>query len=141
MRKRKPLLPAAWAWGTTAAIGDLPGKLKLLHHIPEGLLWGPNLQWGMILCPLTGWHCFPPHRGPPRSSSSNPDFEVVGGVPVVFPSYDEAVSGSLSALGPGYLASLGQAAPYPWTTRAPQCTPAQGTQTLAQGSWKPVTAS
>uniref|UniRef100_F1RX26 Sushi domain-containing protein 4 n=1 Tax=Sus scrofa TaxID=9823 RepID=F1RX26_PIG len=84
---------------------------------------------------------FPP-RGPPRSSSSNPDFVVVGGVPVVLPSYDEAGSGSLSALGPGYLASLGQAAPYPWTTRAPQCTPAKGTQTLSkptcQGGTRPT---
>lgn len=45
---------------------------------------------------------FPP-RGPPRSSSSDPDFVVVDGVPVMLPSYDEAVSGGLSALGPGFL--------------------------------------
>ncbi|XP_059243237.1 sushi domain-containing protein 4-like isoform X2 [Mustela nigripes] len=35
-----------------------------------------------------------PTRGPPRSSSSDPDFVVVDGVPVMLPSYDEAVNGA-----------------------------------------------
>lgn len=48
---------------------------------------------------------FPP-RGPPRRSSSDPDFVVVDGVPVLLPSYDEAVSGGTSALGPGFLAAV-----------------------------------
>ncbi|XP_032322524.1 sushi domain-containing protein 4 isoform X5 [Camelus ferus] len=68
---------------------------------------------------------FPP-RGPPRSSSSDPDFVVVDGVPVMLPSYDEAVSGGLSALGPGYLASVGQGCPLPVDDQSPPAYPGSG---------------
>ncbi|XP_057363777.1 sushi domain-containing protein 4 isoform X2 [Manis pentadactyla] len=64
-----------------------------------------------------------PSRAPPGSSSSNPDFVVVDGVPVMLPSYDEAVSGSLSALGPGYLASMGQGCPIPVHNQSPPAYP------------------
>ncbi|XP_045154030.1 sushi domain-containing protein 4 isoform X3 [Echinops telfairi] len=65
---------------------------------------------------------FPP-RGPPRSSSSDPDFVVVDGVPVMLPTYDEAVSGGLSALGPGYLAAMGQGCPLPVDDQSPPAYP------------------
>ncbi|KAG8504713.1 Sushi domain-containing protein 4, partial [Galemys pyrenaicus] len=68
---------------------------------------------------------FPP-RGPPGSSSSDPDFVVVDGVPVMLPSYDEAVSGGLSALGPGYLASMGQGCPLPVDDQSPPAYPGSG---------------
>ncbi|PNJ39436.1 sushi domain-containing protein 4 isoform X2 [Pongo pygmaeus] len=68
---------------------------------------------------------FPP-RGPPRSSSSDPDFVVVDGVPVMLPSYDEAVSGGLSALGPGYMASVGQGCPLPVDDQSPPAYPGSG---------------
>lgn len=38
----------------------------------------------------------------------DPDFVVVDGVPVMLPSYDEAVSSSLNALAPGYSATTDQ---------------------------------
>lgn len=38
----------------------------------------------------------------------DPDFVVVDGVPVMLPSYDEAVSSGLNALAPGYSATAGQ---------------------------------
>ncbi|POI22260.1 hypothetical protein CIB84_013993 [Bambusicola thoracicus] len=38
----------------------------------------------------------------------DPDFVVVDGVPVMLPSYDEAVSSSLNALAPGYSATVDQ---------------------------------
>ncbi|ELK08896.1 Sushi domain-containing protein 4 [Pteropus alecto] len=65
-------------------------------------------------------------KGPPRSSSSDPDFVVVDGVPVMLPSYDEAVSGGLSALGPGYLASVGQGCPLPVDDQSPPAYPGSG---------------
>ncbi|XP_055275810.1 sushi domain-containing protein 4 isoform X5 [Moschus berezovskii] len=68
---------------------------------------------------------FPP-RGPPRSSSSDPDFVVVDGVPVMLPSYDEAVSGGFSALGPGYLASVAQGCPLPVDDQSPPAYPGSG---------------
>ncbi|MEJ1270499.1 sushi domain containing 4 [Cricetulus griseus] len=68
---------------------------------------------------------FPP-RGPPRSSSSDPDFVVVDGVPVMLPTYDEAVSGGSSALGPGYLASVGQGCPLPVDDQSPPAYPGSG---------------
>ncbi|XP_069878899.1 sushi domain-containing protein 4 isoform X2 [Dipodomys merriami] len=67
-----------------------------------------------------------PTRGPPRSSSSDPDFVVVDGVPVMLPSYDEAVSGGLSALGPGYLTSVGQGCPLPVDDQSPPAYPGSG---------------
>ncbi|MBZ3889485.1 Sushi domain-containing protein 4 [Sciurus carolinensis] len=69
---------------------------------------------------------FPPRSGPPRSSSSDPDFVVVDGVPVMLPSYDEAVSGGLSASGPGYLASVGQGYPIPVDYQSPPAYPGSG---------------
>jgi hypothetical protein len=80
------------------------------------------------LIPGEAWHSimFPLHRGPPRSSSSDPDFVVVDGVPVMLPSYDEAVSGGLSALGPGYLASMGQGCPLPVDDQSPPAYPGSG---------------
>lgn len=68
----------------------------------------------------------PLHRGPPRSSSSDPDFVVVDGVPVMLPTYDEAVNGSSSALGPGYLASVGQGCPLPVDDQSPPAYPGSG---------------
>lgn len=65
---------------------------------------------------------FPP-RGPPRSSSSDPDFVVVDGVPVLLPSYDEAVSDGVSALGPGFLAAVGQGCPVPVDDQSPPAYP------------------
>ncbi|CAH6789617.1 Susd4 [Phodopus roborovskii] len=68
---------------------------------------------------------FPP-RGPPRSSSSDPDFVVVDGVPVMLPTYDEAVNGGSSALGPRYLASVGQGCPLPVDDQSPPAYPGSG---------------
>ncbi|KAL6037065.1 hypothetical protein STEG23_030180, partial [Scotinomys teguina] len=68
---------------------------------------------------------FPP-RGPPRSSSSDPDFVVVDGVPVMLPTYDEAVNGGSSALGPGYLVSVGQGCPLPVDDQSPPAYPGSG---------------
>lgn len=82
---------------------------------------------------LTRWHCFPLHRGPPRSSGSDPDFVVVDGVPVMLPSYDEAVSGGLSALGPGYLASVGQGCPLPVDDQSPPAYPGPGDMDTGPG--------
>ncbi|XP_004627008.1 sushi domain-containing protein 4 [Octodon degus] len=62
-------------------------------------------------------------RGPPRSSSSDPDFVVVDGVPVLLPSYDEAVSGGASALGPGFLAAVGPGCPMPLDDQSPPAYP------------------
>ncbi|XP_055465485.1 sushi domain-containing protein 4 [Psammomys obesus] len=67
-----------------------------------------------------------PTRGPPRSSSSDPDFVVVDGVPVMLPTYDEAVNGGSSALGPGYLASMGQGCPLPVDDQSPPAYPGSG---------------
>lgn len=75
---------------------------------------------------LTHWHRLSLPRGPPRSSSSDPDFVVVDGVPVMLPSYDEAVSGGMSALGPGYLASAGQGCPLPVDDQSPPAYPGSG---------------
>ncbi|XP_067150779.1 sushi domain-containing protein 4 [Apteryx mantelli] len=44
-------------------------------------------------------------RGHQEGSTSDPDFVVVDGVPVMLPSYDEAVSSGLNALAPGYSAA------------------------------------
>lgn len=51
---------------------------------------------------------------------------MVDGVPVMLPSYDEAVSGGLSALGPGYLASVGQGCPLPVDDQSPPAYPGSG---------------
>lgn len=72
-------------------------------------------------------------RGPPRSSGSDPDFVVVDGVPVMLPSYDEAVSGGLSALGPGYLASVGQGCPLPVDDQSPPAYPGSGDSDTGPG--------
>ncbi|XP_032845323.1 sushi domain-containing protein 4 isoform X2 [Tyto alba] len=47
-------------------------------------------------------------RGNQEGSMGDPDFVVVDGVPVMLPSYDEAVSSGLNALAPGYSASTDQ---------------------------------
>nr|XP_027308877.1 sushi domain-containing protein 4 [Anas platyrhynchos] len=47
-------------------------------------------------------------RGNQEGSMGDPDFVVVDGVPVMLPSYDEAVSSSLNALAPGYSATTDQ---------------------------------
>ncbi|RMC12347.1 hypothetical protein DUI87_09862 [Hirundo rustica rustica] len=47
-------------------------------------------------------------RGNQEGSMGDPDFVVVDGVPVMLPSYDEAVSSGLSALAPGYSAAAEQ---------------------------------
>ncbi|TRZ26165.1 hypothetical protein HGM15179_001015, partial [Zosterops borbonicus] len=47
-------------------------------------------------------------RGNQEGSMGDPDFVVVDGVPVMLPSYDEAVSSGLNALAPGYSATAGQ---------------------------------
>ncbi|NWJ03230.1 SUSD4 protein, partial [Crypturellus undulatus] len=44
-------------------------------------------------------------RGHQEGSLGDPDFVVVDGVPVMLPSYDEAVSSGLNALAPGYAAA------------------------------------
>uniref|UniRef100_A0A8C8SHT9 Sushi domain containing 4 n=1 Tax=Pelusios castaneus TaxID=367368 RepID=A0A8C8SHT9_9SAUR len=46
-------------------------------------------------------------RGAQESSTSDPDFVVVDGVPVMLPSYDEAVSSGLNALAPEYSSPAG----------------------------------
>ncbi|NXX48818.1 SUSD4 protein, partial [Tricholaema leucomelas] len=48
-------------------------------------------------------------RGNQEGSMGDPDFVVVDGVPVMLPSYDEAVSSGLNALAPGYSATTDQA--------------------------------
>lgn len=47
-------------------------------------------------------------------------------MPVMLPSYDEAVSSGLSALGPGYLASVGQGCPLPVDDQSPPAYPGSG---------------
>ncbi|XP_068041655.1 sushi domain-containing protein 4 isoform X2 [Anomalospiza imberbis] len=47
-------------------------------------------------------------RGNQEGSMGDPDFVVVDGVPVMLPSYDEAVSSGLNALAPGYSAATDQ---------------------------------
>ncbi|XP_039561743.1 sushi domain-containing protein 4 isoform X2 [Passer montanus] len=47
-------------------------------------------------------------RGNQEDSMGDPDFVVVDGVPVMLPSYDEAVSSGLNVLAPGYLAAADQ---------------------------------
>ncbi|XP_074898120.1 sushi domain-containing protein 4 isoform X1 [Buteo buteo] len=47
-------------------------------------------------------------RGNQEGSMGDPDFVVVDGVPVMLPSYDEAVSSGLNALAPGYSATTDQ---------------------------------
>ncbi|KFR12942.1 Sushi domain-containing protein 4, partial [Opisthocomus hoazin] len=47
-------------------------------------------------------------RGNQEGSMGDPDFVVVDGVPVMLPSYDEAVSSGLTALAPGYSATADQ---------------------------------
>uniref|UniRef100_A0A452UND0 Sushi domain containing 4 n=1 Tax=Ursus maritimus TaxID=29073 RepID=A0A452UND0_URSMA len=74
-----------------------------------------------------------PTRGPPRSSSSDPDFVVVDGVPVMLPSYDEAVSGGVRVSGPGYLASVGQGCPLPVDDQSPPAYPGSGDTDMASG--------
>ncbi|XP_068918706.1 sushi domain-containing protein 4 isoform X1 [Petaurus breviceps papuanus] len=70
-------------------------------------------------------------RGLSGSSSSDPDFVVVDGVPVMLPSYDEAVSSSLNALAPAYLSSVGQGCPMPAEDQSPPAYPGSGdTDTL-----------
>ncbi|KAJ7409130.1 Sushi domain-containing protein 4 [Pitangus sulphuratus] len=46
--------------------------------------------------------------GNQEGSMGDPDFVVVDGVPVMLPSYDEAVSSGLNALAPGYSATTDQ---------------------------------
>ncbi|XP_043916121.1 sushi domain-containing protein 4 [Protopterus annectens] len=43
-----------------------------------------------------------------QDSSSNPDILVVDGVPVILPSYDEAITSGFPTLSPGYSPSAGQ---------------------------------
>ncbi|XP_032694681.1 sushi domain-containing protein 4 isoform X3 [Lontra canadensis] len=74
-----------------------------------------------------------PTRGPPRSSSSDPDFVVVDGVPVMLPSYDEAVNGGVRASGPGYLASVGQGCPLPVDDQSPPAYPGSGDMDMGTG--------
>ncbi|XP_053765449.1 sushi domain-containing protein 4 isoform X3 [Panthera pardus] len=76
-------------------------------------------------------------RGPPRSSSSDPDFVVVDGVPVMLPSYDEAVSGSLRASGPGYLGSVGPGCPLPVDDQSPPAYPGSGDTDTGPGGSEP----
>ncbi|XP_044904385.1 sushi domain-containing protein 4 isoform X3 [Felis catus] len=78
-----------------------------------------------------------PARGPPRSSSSDPDFVVVDGVPVMLPSYDEAVSGSLRASGPGYLGSVGPGCPLPVDDQSPPAYPGSGDTDTGPGGSEP----
>ncbi|XP_051469792.1 sushi domain-containing protein 4 isoform X2 [Apus apus] len=47
-------------------------------------------------------------RGNQAGSMGDPDFVVVDGIPVMLPSYDEAVSSGLNALTPGYSATTDQ---------------------------------
>ncbi|XP_077196481.1 sushi domain-containing protein 4 isoform X2 [Paroedura picta] len=47
-------------------------------------------------------------RGAQESCSSDPDFVVVDGVPVMLPSYDEAVSSGLNGLAPACMSPAGQ---------------------------------
>lgn len=49
-----------------------------------------------------------PCRGAQESCSSDPDFVVVDGVPVMLPSYDEAVSSGVNGLAPTCMSPAGQ---------------------------------
>ncbi|CAD7679812.1 unnamed protein product [Nyctereutes procyonoides] len=82
-----------------------------------------------------------PTRGPPRSSSSDPDFVVVDGVPVMLPSYDEAVSGGLGASGPGYLAAVGWGCPLPVDDQSPPAYPGAGDTDTGPGTSEPCDSS
>uniref|UniRef100_A0A8D0GMM1 Sushi domain containing 4 n=1 Tax=Sphenodon punctatus TaxID=8508 RepID=A0A8D0GMM1_SPHPU len=65
-------------------------------------------------------------RGAQESSSSDPDFVVVDGVPVMLPSYDEAVSSGLNALAPGYSTSAGQGHVFQTEDQNPPAYPGSG---------------
>ncbi|XP_038251758.1 sushi domain-containing protein 4 isoform X6 [Dermochelys coriacea] len=70
-------------------------------------------------------------RGAQESSTSDPDFVVVDGVPVILPSYDEAVSSGLNALAPGYSSSAGQGHVFQSEDQNPPAYPGPGeTDTL-----------
>lgn len=130
MRRRKacPIWSVALVDAPSAG-GDPAGRLHVLHHqlrCPEDPSCSGWALWPHSRGDLSPWHCFALHRGPPRSSSSDPDFVVVDGVPVMLPSYDEAVSGGFSALGPGYLASVGQGCPLPVDDQSPPAYPGSG---------------
>lgn len=58
---------------------------------------------------------------------------MVDGVPVMLPSYDEAVSGGVRASGPGYLASVGQGCPLPVDDQSPPAYPGSGDTDMAPG--------
>lgn len=51
----------------------------------------------------------------------------------MLPTYDEAVSGGLSALGPGYLASMGQGCPLPVDDQSPPAYPGSADMDTAPG--------
>ncbi|XP_043399537.1 sushi domain-containing protein 4 isoform X5 [Chelonia mydas] len=70
-------------------------------------------------------------RGAQESSTSDPDFVVVDGVPVMLPSYDEAVSSGLNALAPGYSSSAAQGHVFQAEDQNPPAYPGPGeTDTL-----------
>ncbi|XP_073194876.1 sushi domain-containing protein 4 isoform X1 [Lepidochelys kempii] len=70
-------------------------------------------------------------RGAQESSTSDPDFVVVDGVPVMLPSYDEAVSSGLNALAPGYSSSAAQGHAFQAEDQNPPAYPGPGeTDTL-----------
>ncbi|XP_029448970.1 sushi domain-containing protein 4 isoform X2 [Rhinatrema bivittatum] len=63
-----------------------------------------------------------------QNSSSDPAFIVVDGMPVMLPSYDEAVSSGLNALAPGHASSAGQGNPPHMDNQNPPAYPG-GTET------------
>lgn len=58
---------------------------------------------------------------------------MVDGVPVMLPSYDEAVNGGVRASGPGYLASVGQGCPLPVDDQSPPAYPGSGDMDMGTG--------
>lgn len=62
---------------------------------------------------------------------------MVDGVPVMLPSYDEAVSGGMRASGPGYLASVGQGCRLPVDDQSPPAYPGSGDTDTGPGRSEP----
>lgn len=62
---------------------------------------------------------------------------MVDGVPVMLPSYDEAVSGGLGASGPGYLAAVGRGCPLPVDDQSPPAYPGSGDTDTGPGASEP----
>lgn len=128
-----------------SAGGDLAGQLRCPghHQLRRALRTPAAVGEHCGLVPggdLSPWHHFALHRGPPRSSSSDPDWVVVDGVPAHAPGpYDEAVSGGFSALAPDAW-PCGPGLPLPGGRPEPPSIPRPRDTDTGPGSQRPAKA-